>query len=62
VTAQKEEPIQMGNVGEPPVGESLEESPEALRVAARPIAYGRRQITGLTRAEADKFVEALNEL
>ncbi len=40
---------------------SLEESPEALRAAARPIAYGKREIKGLTKAEADGFAEALAE-
>ena len=46
---------------DPPIGVSLEESPEALRAAARPIAHGKCQIKGLTRAEADGFAEALAE-
>jgi hypothetical protein len=46
---------------DPPIGVSLEETPEALRAAARPIAYGHRQIVRLTREEADAFVEAINE-
>jgi hypothetical protein len=49
------------DVHDPELGESLEETPEALRAAARPIAYGHRQIAGLTRAESVAFVEALNE-
>jgi hypothetical protein len=48
-------------VHDPPIGESLEETPEALRSAARPIAYGHRQIAGMTDAEADTFVEVINE-
>ena len=43
------------------IGVSLEESPEALRAAALPIAYGSREIEGLTKAEADGFAEALAE-
>lgn len=51
----------LATVGNPPIGVSLEESPEALRAAARPIASGKRQIKGLTKAEADGFAEALAE-
>ena len=36
------------SAGDPPIGQSLEESPAALRAAARPIAYGERAITGLS--------------
>ena len=42
-------------------GESLEESPEALRAAARPIAYGQREISGLSQEEADAFAQALDD-
>ena len=51
----------LSTVADPPIGVSLEESPEALRAAARPIAYGERQIKGLTKAEADGFAQALAE-
>ena len=51
----------LSTVADPPIGASLEESPEALRAGARPIAYGKRQIKGLTKAEADGFAEALAE-
>lgn len=51
----------LSTVADPPIGVSLEESPEALRAAARPVAYGLRQIKGLTKAEADGFTEALAE-
>jgi hypothetical protein len=46
---------------DPPIGESLEETPDALRASARPIAYGSREITGLTPGEADAFARALEE-
>ena len=51
----------LSTVADPPIGVSLEESPEALRAAARPVAYGKRQIKGLTKAEADGFAEVLAE-
>ena len=51
----------LATVADPPIGVSLEESPEALRSAARPIAYGTRQIQGLTKAEADGFAQSLAE-
>ncbi len=51
----------LSTVADPPIGVSLEETPEALRAAARPVAYGNRQINGLTKAEADAFAEALAE-
>jgi prevent-host-death family protein len=51
----------LSTVASPPIGASLEESPEELRADARPIAYGKRQIRGLAKAEADAFVEALAE-
>ena len=51
----------LSTVGDPPIGFSSEESPEALRAAARPIAYGSREIKGLTKTEADTFAEALAE-
>lgn len=44
---------------DPPIGTSLEESPELLRAAARPIAYGTRQLNELTEAEATNFADAL---
>ena len=44
---------------DPPIGKSLEEPPELLRAAARPIAYGARQLNGLTEAEATNFADAL---
>ena len=34
------------SAGDPPIGETLEETPGALRQAARPVAYGKRLITG----------------
>ena len=49
----------LSTVGDPPISVSLEESPSALRAAARPIAYGERQIKDLTKAEADGIAEAL---
>jgi prevent-host-death family protein len=52
---------QLSTVADPPIGVSLEESPEALRAAARPVAYGKRQIKGLSKAEADGFAEALED-
>ncbi len=51
----------LSTVADPSIGGSLEEPPEALRAAARPVAYGKRQIKGLTKAEADGFAEALAE-
>jgi hypothetical protein len=45
----------------PPIGESLEESPEALRAVATAIPFGKRQIQGLTKAEADGFAAALED-
>ncbi len=51
----------VSTVADPRIGESLEETPEELRAAARPIAYGKRQIKGLTKDEADGFAEALAE-
>ena len=51
----------LSTVGHPPIGVSLEESPGAVRVAARPVAYGKRRISRLTKAEADGFAEALAE-
>jgi hypothetical protein len=40
---------------------SLEETPEALRAAARPIAYGSRTIEGLTPDEGERFTKAIQE-
>lgn len=51
----------LSTVADPPIGVSLEESPESLRESARPVAYGTRQIKGLTKAEADGFAQALAE-
>jgi prevent-host-death family protein len=51
----------LSTVADPPIGVSLEESPEALRAAATSIPYGKRQIQGLTKAEADAFAAALAE-
>ena len=45
----------LSTVADPPIGVAPEESPEALRAAARPTAYRKRQINGLTKAEADGF-------
>ena len=55
--------IERGGSGELYVatGESLEESPEVLRAAARPIAYGQREISGLSQEEADAFAQALDD-
>ena len=49
------------SAGDPPIGHSLEETPGALRDAARPVAYGERTITGLSQAEADEFAAAIAE-
>lgn len=46
----------------PPIGKSLEESPDQLRESARPIPYGRRVISDLTPAEALAFADALADL
>ena len=51
----------LATVGDPSIGASPEKLPEGLRAAARPVAYGKRQIKGLTKAEADGFAEALAE-
>ena len=48
-------------MADPPIGSSLEESPEALRLGAAPILYGSREIFGLSRVEADLFAAALAE-
>jgi prevent-host-death family protein len=61
IEQEKLEDWLLSTVADPPIGVSLEESPEALRAAARPVAYGHRQIKGLTKAEADRFMEALAE-
>ena len=45
----------------PPIGESLEESPEQLRASARPVAYGEREISELTSMESAAFAEALDD-
>ena len=49
------------SVADPPIGMSLEESPEELRAGASTIAYGTRQIQGLSKAEADDLAAALAE-
>ena len=49
------------SAGDPPIGESLEETPGALRQAARPVAYGKRLITGLSKSEADEFAAVIAE-
>jgi prevent-host-death family protein len=51
----------LSTVADPPIGMSLEESPDELRAAARPVGYGNRLLAGLTSAEADSFAEALGE-
>lgn len=51
----------LSTVADPPIGVSLEESPEALRAAATPIRYGKRENLGWTKAEADTFAAALAE-
>ena len=53
--------ISLGANDVPPIGESLEESPEALRAAATAVPFGKREIQGLTRAESDAFVAALDD-
>jgi integrase len=46
--------------GDPPIGESLEESPEALRAAARPMK--RRTVSRRRPTKADEvFLRAINE-
>ena len=46
----------------PPIGESLEESPEQLRASARPVTYGKREISDLTSKESAAFAEALGDM
>lgn len=45
----------------PPIGESLEETPEQLRGSARLVPYGNREISGLTAHESGAFSAALDE-
>lgn len=48
--------------GDPPLGQSLEESPADVLEQARPIPdYGSRSIPGLTKRESDDFWTAINE-
>lgn len=51
----------LATLADPPIGESLERSPQELKAAARPVAYGKRGIKGLSRAEADSFAAALRD-
>jgi prevent-host-death family protein len=51
----------LSTVDDPLIGVSLEESPATLRAAATVIPYGKRQIQGLTKAEAEAFSAALAE-
>jgi prevent-host-death family protein len=51
----------LSTVAHPPIGLSLEESPEELPAAARTVDYGNRQLSRLTTAEADSFAAALGE-
>ena len=51
----------LSSVADPLIGMSLEESPAELRAGASTIAYGTRQIQGLSKAEADDFAAALAE-
>ena len=51
----------LSTVGNPPMSVSAEEALESSRSSTRPVAYGSRQIAGLTKAEADGFAEALAE-
>ena len=54
-------PGSLGSVDwSPPIGESLEESPEQLRASARPVAYGKREIIELTPKESAVFADALD--
>ena len=46
----------------PPIGESLEETPEQLIASARPVLYGQRVISELTATEALAFAQALADL
>ena len=45
---------------DPEIGESLEESPEALRAAARPFTPEKRRHRKPTAAD-EEFVKAINE-
>jgi prevent-host-death family protein len=48
-------------VGDPPIGESLEETPQALRASARPGSSGKRQSGKKSRAKDAAFLAALAE-
>lgn len=51
----------LASAGDPPIGTSLEESPEAVLRKARPIPdFGHRAIPGLTEREFEDFWQALN--
>ena len=51
----------LATLADPPIGESMERSPEEMRAAARPVAYGKRAIKGLSKAEADGFADAIRD-
>ncbi len=48
-------------VGDPPIGVSLEESPETLRLSARPASKAKRRSAKKSRAEDAAFLAALAE-
>ena len=48
-------------VGDPPIGESLEEVPEALRASGRPVSTGKRRAGKKMSAKDAAFVAALAE-
>jgi prevent-host-death family protein len=48
-------------VGDPPIGESLEETPEALRASARPVSTGKRRSGKKTSSKDAAFLAALAE-
>jgi prevent-host-death family protein len=52
----------LATAGDPPLGQSLELTPDEVLRSARPIPdFGRRRIPGLTQNEADRFWTAINE-
>ena len=48
-------------VGDPPIGESLEQTPEAIRASASAISTGKRRPGKKTSAKDAAFVAALAE-
>ena len=53
-------PTSVNSVRDPAIGESLEEAPEALRAAARPLMPRKTPNRQPTLAD-DRFVAAINE-